>query len=49
MKQVFTSVLIALALAGTAQAMQVPAPQTTPVVCVTDGCTSENPVFGPRR
>jgi len=41
MNKIFATLMLALSFAGTAQALQPQAPQTTPVVCVTDGCTSE--------
>ena len=47
MKQVLTTLMLALSLASSAHAVQTP-PQYTPVVCVTDGC-SDPQIDGPRR
>jgi len=50
MTKIFASLMLALSFAGTAHAALQPLPpQTTPVVCVTDGCTSESQGQGPRR
>jgi len=49
MNKIFASLMLALSFAGTAHALQPLPPQTTPVVCVTDGCTSETQSGGTRR
>jgi endonuclease YncB( thermonuclease family) len=49
MNKIVVSLMLALSFAGAAHAAQPQPPQTTPVVCVTDGCTSETQGQGQRR
>jgi hypothetical protein len=50
MNKIFASLMLAVSFAGTAHAALQPVPpQTTPVVCVTDGCTSESQGQSTRR